>query len=100
MAYAISSLLECPKRINPNEPHKSNLSYHDPLSGEFNKNENEQNLQDINNCLLENFWIAYDALDSNKKPLLELGIELAKEMQKALVNVGTALIDRRDIKIA
>jgi len=33
--------------------------------------------------------VALDALDRNKKVLLEKGIELAKEMQKAIIHVGT-----------
>ena len=37
-------------------------------------------LEDITSCLHDNFWVAYDALDSNKKNLLELGIELSKDI--------------------
>jgi len=32
--------------------------------------------------------------------LLKKGIELAKEMQQAIVRVGNGLIDKREIKVA
>ena len=58
------------------------------------------NLDGLHNCLHDNFWVAYDALDMNNKALLDEGIELAKEVQQAIVRVGTSLIDRKEIKIA
>lgn len=56
----------------------------------------------MHNRLHENFWVAYDALDlgQNNIPLLKRGIELAKEMQQAIVRVGNGLIDKREIKVS
>jgi len=55
----------------------------------------------IQGRLNDNFWIAYDALDlsDNNLPLLKRGIQLAKEMQQAIVRVGNGLIDKREIKV-
>jgi hypothetical protein len=47
--------------------------------------EKEFNLEAAQECKYANFWVAYDALDKNNKNLIELGIEMAKELQKALV---------------
>lgn len=42
-------------------------------------------LDQVHDCKYANFWVAYDALEKHNKNLLEMGIELAKEMQKAIV---------------
>ena len=45
--------------------------------------------------------MAYDALELNSHSKLALifkGIEQTKEMQQAIVRVGTALVDRREVK--
>lgn len=43
--------------------------------------------------------MAYDALDTMKQVgLLMKGIAMAKEMQQAIVRVGTSLIERKEIK--
>ena len=52
----------------------------------------------LKGTLLENFWLAYDAMNNPK--LLDKGIELAKEMQQSIVSIGTSLIDRKDVKVA
>lgn len=38
------------------------------------------NAVQIQTNLTENFWVAYDALDINKKKVLDIGIELSKEV--------------------
>ena len=54
----------------------------------------------MHDCLFDNFWIAYDALDlkQNNMPLLMNGIDLAKEMQEAIVRVGNGLIEKKEVK--
>ena len=47
--------------------------------------EKDYNLEAAQECKYNNFWVAYDALDKNNKNLIEMGIEMAKELQKALV---------------
>jgi hypothetical protein len=37
-------------------------------------------LEAAQDCKYNNFWVAYDALDKNRKNLIEMGIELAKEL--------------------
>ena len=53
-------------------------------------------------CLFENFWVAYDALDlkQNNMHLLMQGIDMAKEMQKAIVSVGNGMIQKKEVKTA
>lgn len=59
----------------------------------------------VHGALFDNFYTAYDALDlkkSNSQNLAWLlrGIELTKEMQSAIVRVGTSLISKKLIKVA
>jgi cell division control protein 45 len=61
----------------------------------------DKHLENLNNCLHDNFWIAYDALDpKNAGIILVRGIELAKEMQQAVIRVGTSIIERKEVKVA
>jgi CDC45-like protein len=38
-------------------------------------------------------------MDKNNKALVEIGIEMAKELQKAMVHIGTAVIDKKEVKM-
>jgi hypothetical protein len=71
MAYAISSLLEHPIATKDTENQNPN-----------NSNRATQ-ITGVHDCLFDNFWQAYDALDlkQTNTQLLLKGIELAKEMQ-------------------
>ena len=51
-------------------------------------------------CKYANFWVAYDALDKGNRNLIEKGIELAKDLQKAIVQVGCQIIEKKEVKIA
>jgi cell division control protein 45 len=44
-----------------------------------------------------NFWIAYEALDSRTKDLTR-GFELAKDLQKAIVHQGAALLEKKALR--
>lgn len=58
-------------------------------------------LENLNTCQNNNFWIAYDALDSkNAQQILYKGIDMAKELQQAIVRMGKSLVDRREIKMS
>ena len=49
----------------------------------------------------DNFWVAYDALEpSNASTLLMKGIDLAKDMQQAIIRVGTSIIERKEVKVS
>jgi len=54
----------------------------------------------VHDCLFENFWGAYDAMDlkQTNMHILMKGIDLAKEMQMAIVRVGVSLIEKKEIK--
>jgi cell division control protein 45 len=114
-AYAVSALLEYPHHINefneqntrtPNEPVKKNQeqeninqrNQHKQMQEQVQK---DQMLENLNSCLHDNFWIAYDALEFKKADTLLLkGISAAKEMQQAIVRVGTSLVERKEVKVA
>ena len=93
MAYTVSSLLEqAPLAQTIDEKAQSGVD---------NTNQVQVHLNMINQCLHENFWEAYDALDFKKSAnLLGKGIKLAKEMQQAIVRVGQGVIDRKEIKVS
>ena len=73
MAYAITSLLEHPVAS------KKDTENQNPNTGLDQKT----NIAGVHDCLFDNFWQAYDALDlkQTNMHLLYKGIELAKEMQ-------------------
>ena len=54
----------------------------------------------VYDLLFDNFWLAYDALELKASAifLVKKGIELAKEMQEAIVRVGVSLIEKKEIK--
>ena len=108
VAYAVTSLLESPQTQDQNEKKQNSK-----VDGE-NQNPNSLMLQqqsdqkakagtgisDVHECLFDNFWIAYDALDlkQNNMNLLTKGIDLAKEMQEAIVRVGNGMIEKKEVK--
>ena len=55
----------------------------------------QQVLNSLSSQLNDNFWVAYDALEpKNYSPLVTKGIHLAKELQKAIISVGTDILER------
>ena len=68
MASAISSLLEHPTASSANEKQPNA--------------ELKTSVKNVHECLFNNFWLAYDALDLKQQNLhlVLRGIELAKEM--------------------
>ena len=45
--------------------------------------------------------MAYDALEpKNYNPLVTRGIHLAKELQKAIIFVGTDILERKEVKVS
>ena len=77
IVYSVSALIECPGMLEDSE-NPEELSLHDKW--------------------LSNFWVAHDALLSDE--LLEQGIVLAIEQQKAIIQQGTALIEKKAINPA
>ena len=77
VVYSISALIECP--------------------GVLEDTEIAQELS-IQDKWLNNFWVAHDALLSDT--LLEQGVSLAIEQQKAVIQQGTALIEKKAINPA
>ena len=58
-------------------------------------------ISDVHQRLYDNFWVAYDSLDMkrNNTHLLKRGIQMAKDMQEAIVRVGNDLIEKREVKV-
>jgi cell division control protein 45 len=108
MAYAISSILESPKSLQQQEFGKKSQAkgeqaiVKNPQHQKYLEQiEREKALDSLKSCLNDNFWLAYDALDACKQVSLVMkGIEMAKELQKAIVRVGTSLIERKEIKVS
>jgi cell division control protein 45 len=74
VVYSVSALIECPGLLNESE-----------------------NIPDmaIKDKWLSNFWVAHDALLCDE--ILQQGITLAIEQQKAIIQQGSALIDKKAI---
>jgi len=101
IVYCITSILECPRKaiklsaagvvesVMSREDQKENL-------GEESKENPGVDLFS-DDILKENFWAAYDALGDSHYEIIKQGIELAIEMQTAIVNQGTTLIEKKSI---
>lgn len=101
MVYAISSILESPKNLSrkdfettTTEEMKRQAETQNMLSSRVTSihmkgapglKESEYDVEGAHDCKYANFWVAYDALDKSNKNLIEMGIEMAKELQKAMV---------------
>ena len=66
----------------------------------IDKLQQEKNLQHLYSCLHDNFWVAYDALEPKNNSLLMKGIGLSKEMQQAVIRVGSSIIEKKEVKMA
>merc|ERR1712176_1471543 len=97
MAFATSALLETPMSRDPSASIGANA---DQENANPNSAEGQSSVAQVQNRLHDNFWVAYDALDLRQQNmgLLRRGIDLAKEMQQAIVRVGNSLIDKKEIK--
>ena len=70
------------------------------VAGSISEEERDHDLKYAHECKYANFWVAYDALDlKQNKHLIDQGIEMAKELQKAVVQIGTHIIDKKDVKM-
>jgi len=77
MAYCISSLLESPYQLESMTTKEDK----NKMIESNNKMNHDKALSNLNECLNNNFWIAYDALDSkNSTTLLQTGIQMAKDL--------------------
>jgi len=97
MVYAITAVLESDFKVK----HGSND--HNGGGGDISE---EQKAEDEGNLALKfdedswqsNFFYGYDALGKDNQYLLRRALELAKERQQEIVDMGIKLIERRDIK--
>ena len=89
LIYCLSSILECPKKVLKSKSEEGKEEIKAP-EGEFFSASSEETLK-------ENFWAAYDALGESQPEVIKQGIDLAIEMQIAVVNQGTSLIEKKSI---
>ncbi|CAL9738278.1 cell division control protein 45 [Monosporozyma servazzii] len=95
---ALNALLEV-GQVNPTE-----------VSGN-NNNDNEENpdADDVENTTgnenklerkkwVSNFWLSWDALDTNKIDILKRGIEHAKYLQRSIFDTGVTVLEKKLIK--
>lgn len=90
VVYALSTILESPKNLS----RRDNQLYQ--LAAEEIKRQQEEaqaqsrigtivsdsdrSLEHANECKYANFWVAYDALEQSNKGLVDMGIEMAKDL--------------------
>ena len=94
MVYCITSILESPQKFLKPVPETSKEPEGRPTDPEESKEFVSTNNEEI---LKENFWGAYDALCQSRVELIKHGIRLAIEIQTAIVNQGTSLIEKKTV---
>ena len=94
---ALTALLEV-----GNSTDKDSIKINDGKSedtdGEEEEVNNVQKLTNLRKKWVSNFWLSWDALDDRKVELLNRGIQLAQDLQKAIFNTGVAILEKKLIK--
>ena len=85
--YCLNSILDSPKKFG---------NFEDFVE-ESKSSQLESKEESADDILQGNFWAAYDALNECNHKIIQKGIELAIEMQIAIVGQGTSLILKRGI---
>jgi len=107
MVYALTAVLESEfcvleRDINFASIHKNENNNNNNNVNEMNNvNDISDKKEDKNEASWkQNFWIAYDAIstDIQNQHLLKIAIELARDKQKAIVDMGTRLIETRSVQ--
>eukprot|EP00347_Sterkiella_histriomuscorum_P008719 403344017 len=128
MAYSVTTILESPKNLNIKNgmlapstklldetgkmTFSNSLDVNNLLSNRISgvtlnqssllqkELETREHIEYLNQCKYDNFYVALDSLDRKNKHLLEKGIELAKDLQKAIIQMGTSILDKKQVKLA
>lgn len=110
MVHSLASLLESPRNLTQKEHssfeerkhENSNLLQQRITNTSLNQNqlalktlEQEKHIDYLTQCKYDNFYVALDALEKKNKPLLEKGIDLAKEVQQAIIQIGTQILEKK-----
>lgn len=122
MAYSISAILESPRNMNPKmagiSMNGNTATNGFKTSGDINNllstrvsgvtlNQNSLLQKDLeikerlayqSQCRYDNFYVALDALERKNKHLLDKGIEMARELQMAIISFGTSIIEKKQIR--
>jgi cell division control protein 45 len=94
MVYAVTALLESPRPVMVDNLNDNNA---EEREAEEAKND-EKAFELTHEMQVENFWAALDSLDLKNTSHLHYGIELAKELQMALVRTSSSLISNKKVK--
>ena len=96
IVYCLTSILESPHKVIKSKDKKAKEG--EPKEDEKAKEEAIE-LLNLNSeeVLKENFWAAYDSLNDTEVETIKKGIDLAIEIQTAVVNQGTSLIEKKNI---
>jgi len=109
MVYAIAAVLEsdfkvksADNKLQTNNDSKSEQGSSSEMKPNENgrneeKADNEMNLFFDDDAWQSNFFYAYDVLSKDKQYLLRDAIELAKNRQRDIIDMGIKLIEKRDI---
>ena len=96
MVYIITSLLESPQPV---------MTHNKKADEESEENKDNDDTSDLEKAFdskidmrIENFWAAVDALGIKNKEHIGYGIDLAKKLQKALVDTASSLINNKRVK--
>ncbi|CAI4047451.1 hypothetical protein SUVZ_12G1580 [Saccharomyces uvarum] len=95
---ALTALLEVGNSSDKDDV-KINDNNGEDSDGEHDEGDN--NVEKLNNLRkkwVSNFWLSWDALDDRKVELLNRGIHLAQDLQKAIFNTGVAILEKKLIK--
>ena len=96
MVYIVTSLLESPQPV---------MTHNKKADEESEENKDNDDTSDLEKAFdskidmrIENFWAAVDALGIKNKEHIGYGIDLAKKLQKALVDTASSLINNKRVK--
>ncbi|CAI4608147.1 CCQ_1a_G0035590.mRNA.1.CDS.1 [Saccharomyces cerevisiae] len=94
---ALTALLEVGNSTDKDSV-KINNDNNDDTDGEEEEDNSAQKLTNLRKRWVSNFWLSWDALDDRKVELLNRGIQLAQDLQRAIFNTGVAILEKKLIK--
>ncbi|CAI4046042.1 DNA replication initiation factor CDC45 SKDI_12G1530 [Saccharomyces kudriavzevii IFO 1802] len=94
---ALTALLEVGNSADRDNVNISGKNDED-TDGEDEEGDNVQKLTNLKKKWVSNFWLSWDALDDRKVELLNRGIQLAQDLQRAIFNTGVAILEKKLIK--
>ncbi|EJS42738.1 cdc45p [Saccharomyces arboricola H-6] len=94
---ALTALLEVGNATDKDNV-KINKNNDEDTDGEDEEGDNVQKLTNLRKRWVSNFWLSWDALDDEKMELLNRGINMAQDLQRAVFNTGVTILEKKLIK--